>query len=344
MKSNNKSCNFVSLFKYLMLIPAVLALVAIVIGAIFHFNLDYDFQKVSNFTVKFNTTVTEEEYDALENSLCSIVKDNGFDDYRIERIGDGAQNGLIVKVPNNDGELDGKLAELKVVVEDTLLSETESVESSVVVSTTDLTYSLPRNISRMFWFAMLALACVVVFVIGYNWIRYNLMAGLSLATSIALEVAMLVSCLIVFRIPVNYNFVLPFVVMVVTTIINSVLMNNSIKNNLNNESYNKYTNSQRVMSATKETYKGIAIYMAMILVAVLGIMFFGGASMIYLGLATIVGLLVSAFVSIMVNGSLWSFWYRRDKDKVLTHRLNVEKKRLEAKNNKNKQQDEKIVV
>ena len=97
MKSNNKSCNFVSLFKYLMLIPAVLALVAIVIGAIFHFNLDYDFQKVSNFTVKFNTTVTEEEYDALENSLCSIVKDNGFDDYRIERVGEGAQMVLLLK-------------------------------------------------------------------------------------------------------------------------------------------------------------------------------------------------------------------------------------------------------
>ena len=79
MKSNNKSCNFVSLFKYLMLVPAVLALVAIVIGAILHFNLDYDFQKVSNFTVKFNTTVSEAEYDTLEDNLHSIVKDKGFD-------------------------------------------------------------------------------------------------------------------------------------------------------------------------------------------------------------------------------------------------------------------------
>ena len=344
MKSNNKSCNFVSLFKYLMLVPAVLALVAIVIGAIFHFNLDYDFQKVSNFTVKFNTTVTETEYDTLEDNLHSIVKDNGFDEYRIERVGEGAQNGLIIKVPNNDGDLDTKLADLKVVVEDTLLSVSEGVESNVVVSTTELTYSLPRNITRLFWFSMLALACIVVFAIGYNWIRYNLMTGLSLATSIALEVAMLVSCLVVFRIPVNYNFVVPFVIMIMTTIINSLLMNNSIKNELNNDAYSKFTNSQRVMVATKENIKGIAIYMIMLFVATLGVMFFGGASSIYLGLAIVVGLMVSAFVSICINGSLWSFWYRRDRDKVLTYRLNAEKKRLEAKNNKNKQQDEKIVV
>ena len=346
MKSNNKSCNFVSLFKYLMLVPAVLALVAIVIGAIFHFNLDYDFQKVSNFTVKFNTTVTDCEYDALEDSLCSMVKDNGFEDYRIERVGEGAQNGLIVKVPNNDGELDVKLADLKVAIEENLLAETDNVESSVVVSTTELTYSLPRNMTRLFWFSILALACIIVFVIGYKWIRYNLMAGLALATTIALEVAMLVSCLIAFRIPVSYNVVVPFVIMVMTTIVNSMLLHNSIKNNLNNESFNKYTNAQRVMVATKETLKGVSIYMITLLVATIGVMFFGNASFIYLSLAIIVGLVVSAFVSLFVNGSLWSFWYRRDKDKVLTYRLNAEKKRLEAKNNKNKkqQEDEKIVV
>lgn len=344
MKSNNKTCNFIAAFKYLMLVPAVLAVVAIVIGAIFHFNLDYDFKKVSNFTVKFNTTVTDCEYDLLEDSLDLIVKDNGFKDYRIERVGEGAQNGLIVKVPNVDGDLDSKLADLKVVVEDTLLAETDDIESSVVVSTTELTYSLPRNATRLFWFSMLALACVVVFLIGYKWIRYNLMAGLALATSIALEVATLVSCLVAFRIPVSYNFVIPFVVMLFTTIINATLMNNSIKAGLNNETYNKCTNADRVLLATKSNLKGIVIYMSMLVAAVLGLMFFGNATMIYLGISTIVGLIVSAFVSLLINNSLWAFWYKKDKDRVLSRRIDAEKRRLEAKNNKNKQPDEKIVV
>ena len=344
MKSNNKACNFVSIFKYLMLIPAVLAVVAIVIGAIFHFNLDYDFKKVSNFTVKFNTTVTDCEYDALEQTLEVIVRDNDFNDFRIERVGEGAQNGLIVKVPNIDGELDSKLVDLKIVVEDTLLAETEDIESSVVVSTTDLTYSLPRNATRLFWFSMLAVACIVVFMIGYKWIRYNLMAGLSLATSIILEVATLVACIVAFRIPVNYNFAIPFVVMIFTTIINATLMNNTIKSTLNNDTYNKSTNVDRVLIATKSNLKGIIIYMSILVAGILGIIFFGSASLIYLGIATIVGIMVSAFVSLLINNSLWSFWYNKERDRVLTRRIDAEKKRIEAKNNKNKQNDEKIVV
>ena len=105
MKSN-KAFNFVSKFKYLMLVPLVLVLVSIVIGAIWGFNADYDFKSVSSFSVKFNTTVTECEYVKLSDSLKEIIKGNEFDNFRIEKIGSGAQNGLLVKVPLfiNEGE------------------------------------------------------------------------------------------------------------------------------------------------------------------------------------------------------------------------------------------------
>ena len=57
MKSNKKSCDFISKFKYFMLIPIVIALLSIVFGAIFGFNQDYDFQDITTFNVKFNTTL-----------------------------------------------------------------------------------------------------------------------------------------------------------------------------------------------------------------------------------------------------------------------------------------------
>ena len=65
-KSNFK---FVSSFKYLMLIPVLLAVVAIVFGFVFNLNYDYDFRTVNNFSVKFGTTVSEAEYDMLEKNL-----------------------------------------------------------------------------------------------------------------------------------------------------------------------------------------------------------------------------------------------------------------------------------
>jgi len=57
-----KPIKYVSKFKYLMLFPIIIAFVAIIIGSIFNLNFDYDFKTVSNFNVKFNTTVTESEY------------------------------------------------------------------------------------------------------------------------------------------------------------------------------------------------------------------------------------------------------------------------------------------
>jgi len=148
--------------------------------------------------------------------------------------------------------------------------------------------------------------------------------------------------MVAFRIPFNYYFVLPFVVMTLTTIINSVFINNSIKNHLNDESYNKFTNSERTLVSSKECFRGIIIYMSIIAILILSLMFFGNASTIYFGIATIVGLVISAFVSMFVNTSLWSFWYKKEKDNVLSRRIANEKRKLEAKNNK--KSDEKIVV
>ena len=76
MKSNNQTkFNFISKFKFIMLIPVLLVLASIVIAAVFGLNYDYDFKNVSTFDVKFNTTVTYDEYVELEKSLDNIFKD-----------------------------------------------------------------------------------------------------------------------------------------------------------------------------------------------------------------------------------------------------------------------------
>lgn len=340
----NKTLKFVDKFKYLLLVPIVLVALSIVLGAIFNLNYDYDFRKVSNFTVKFNTTVTDTEYDNLEKNIDAIIKDNGFDDYRIERVGTGAQNSVLVKIANDDSKLDNKIEDLKVVIKDTLLDKTDNITSSVVVTLSDTGYSLPKNVTSMIWFAVLAFACIALFVFLYNWYRYNIIAGATLALSIAVDIVMLLSAMIVFRVPFNYYFVVPFVVMILTTIINSTYINNIVKKTLNDEAYAKYTNAQRIEECTTKAFYGIVIYSAILAVLVLAVMFFGGPSLIYLGIAIVLGLIVSMFVSLFINTSLWSLWYKKDKDKTLSRRIKLEKEREEKKKNKNKQEDEKILV
>ena len=157
---------------------------------------------------------------------------------------------------------------------------------------------------------------------------------------------MLTSSMILFRIPFNYYFVVPYVVMILTTIINTVYINNYVKSTLTLETYNKTTNSARIEEAVSKTFKVISIYNITLFAIVLAVMFFGGYSLIYLGIAILVSILISMFVSLIFNTSLWSFWYKKDRDAVLKRRINAEniKREKKEKNGKQTEVDDKIVV
>lgn len=337
MKLNN--CRFIEKFKYLMLIPIILALVSIVIGSIFNLNFDYDFRTVSTFDVKFNTTVTENEYKDLYNELDFMIKDNGFSDYRIERIGEGAKNGLIVSIANDDEKLNDKIETLKTDIKDNLYNNIEDkLESSIRISLSDTNLNLPKNVSNLVWLSVLALACILIFVFFYNFIRYNLVTGYSLVLSILLGIVMLTSIMITARIPFNYYFVLPYFVMILLSVFITTCINNSIKNNLNLEKYSKYSNAERIYDAVGSLIKNVSIFASLLIVGLIALMFFVEISFVYLIIATIVGIIVSLFVSIIFNTSIWSFWYKKDKDTMLKRRIEKEKSKEEKKT------DDKIVV
>ncbi len=340
MKSNKKNINIISGFKYYMLIPIVLLVLSIVFGFVFGLNYDYDFRNVSTFDVKFNTTVTETEYKELTKQLKGLV-DNKFDDYRIEKIGDGAQNGLIVKIANDNNKFDSEIDDLRTTIESSLLVNCgENIESSVIITTTEKNDILPKNASELIWYSVLAVVCILVFVFIYYLIRYNFVSSISFVLTILFEIAMLTIVMIVARVPFNYYFVVSYFVMILSSALISTYLNNNIRSNLNNEKYDKYSNSDRVYDAFGKTLKPVLIFTALMILSVFGIMFFGNLSLIYIVLSIMLGYLVMLFGTYMFEFSLWSFWYKKDKDATLRRKLELEKKRAENNN----QADEKIIV
>lgn len=340
MKSNKKNINIISGFKYYMLIPIVLLVLSIVFGFVFGLNYDYDFRNVSTFDVKFNTTVTETEYKELTKQLKGLV-DNKFDDYRIEKIGDGAQNGLIVKIANDNNKFDSEIDDLRTTIESSLLVNCgENIESSVIITTTEKNDILPKNASELIWYSVLAVVCILVFVFIYYLIRYNFVSSISFVLTILFEIAMLTIVMIVARVPFNYYFVVSYFVMILSSVLISTYLNNNIRSNLNNEKYDKYSNSDRVYDAFGKTFKPVLIFTALMILSVFGIMFFGNLSLIYIVLSIMLGYLVMLFGTYMFEFSLWSFWYKKDKDATLRRKLELEKKRAENNN----QADEKIIV
>jgi len=120
-------------------------------------------------------------------------------------------------------------------------------------------------------------------------------------------------------------------------------MNNYIKNTLSNEKYDKVTNSERVAETTKRFLLPLGIVSLFIVVAIMIVMFFGGASLIYLGLAIIVGLIIAYLASLYVNTSFWALTYKRDKDTVLKRRIEQAKIKEEQRKAGQKP-DDKVVV
>lgn len=339
MKSNNETkINFVNKFKFWMLIPIVLLLASIVLGVIFGLNLDYDFRTVSTFDVKFNTTVSDIEYNELEKSLDLII-DSKFDDYRIEKIGEGAQNGLLVKIVNNNGTLDANIEDIKATIEESLLDDFSNKEASAItVTTTDTNKSLPKNIVELVLYSVLALACIMIFVFIYNIFRYNFVSGVSIVLTILLEIAMLTSVMIVARVPFNYYFVISYFVMIIESIFMTTYINNQIKSTLSNDKYNKYSNADRIYDSVKKTMTTIILSATILDLCLFAVMFFGNLSLIYTIISILIGSFVALFASIIFYTSIWSFWYKKDKDASLRRRIESEKKKLENKD------EEKIVV
>jgi len=229
MKTNSSKFNFITSFKYFMIIPVVMALAAMIIGLIIGFNFDYDYRNVSTFTVKFNTTVSEEEYKVFEDEITKIVVRYDLEDHRIERIGQDAQNGVIVRIVNTDNALDSKIDELKTEIEDNLYTNVQSkVDRSVYISTTDILTNTAKDSSKMIWYTVLAVGCIMVLAFLYNIIRYNIMAGVSVILNILLASAMLTSANVIFRIPLNTAFVLAYAIATMVCVVLSIFVNNGL--------------------------------------------------------------------------------------------------------------------
>lgn len=342
MRQNNKDrMNFVTSFKYWIILPIVIAVVAIVLGAIFGLNLDYDFRNVDTFNVKFNTTITTAEYEVFEDEIAEIIEKNDVCDYRLERIGEGAENGILVKIASSE---DIAIDDIKTEIEDSLeTSAGDKITSAVIISITDTVINLPRNVLSITLYTLLAVGLIMLAMFIYTWIRYNLVAGYSSVLAILFEIAMLFGMQVVTRIPFNTNFLIAYVVMIISTAVLITIINNHIKATLNDEKYAKSSNAERVILAVKANYKGVVIASASAIVALMIVGFMGSVSTLYTTLSIILGLVISILTTLFFFTTIWSLGYKKDKDKMLKRRIELEKKRLEEKDKKNKT-DEKIVV
>lgn len=342
MKTNNSKFNFVSIFKYIMIVPIIMALAGLIIGCICGFNLDYDYKNVSTFTVKFNTTLSEEEYKVFEHKVDEILVRYDFDSTRVERIGKDAENSLLIKIVNEDNKLDDVITDLKEELEESLYSSVEDVlDRSFYISTSDIITNIPVNSSKMIGYSVLSIGCILILTFLYMLIRYNLMSGVSTVLAILLALSMLTAGNIIFRIPLNTGFMLAYMVCTLLVVFISIVIHNSLKKTINDDTFAKYSNEERVYHVVNIKFMiKTLIYLALIVLPLAILAIFSSISAVFNILSILIGMVIAVFVSTIFAPSIWSFWYKRDKDIMLKRRKDREQKKLENKD----KNDEKILV
>ena len=332
--------NFDKYRKFILLVPVVLMLIAVVIGVIFKFNFATEFTARHTFTVAYNTTVGEPCYEKYENEIASILNENGGNDkfsYGFERLND--EIAVSTKVVIYDSELS------TTQLQNVFNKVSESIEENIngLIGDGHITVSDIHEVSAKSLQNEIINLAVVLLVGGvllfvYIWIRHELKLAISSLFMILYNVALLVSSFVLFRIPLNSMFVVPFAVVTLLSYVMFAIVADKVRSGLDSE--NSVSNNELVNDAINQNKLTLLLIVAGSGLAVLLSMLSLSLDVIFVSIACFVGIIIALFSAIFVAYAVWTKIYNKDNDK----RLKAKKLKKEQPKTKKSKQEDKIVV
>lgn len=344
-----KNFKFTDYAKYLLLAPLCLIILSVIVSSICaicgvgYFNLDYDYKSSYSFEVKFNATITDSEYKIYEDLVTDSLKDKGITSFRFYELGEGVYSRLEVKGLNdsNSANFETVLKDLQVYfIENLETTATQAgATTNVRISVTDFVVEQAMNPGQTILFLGIALLVVMAFAFLYMFIRFNLMAGVSLVLSLLYETAMLTALVSLVRIPVNSTIYVAYVFMYVFTIIFNMSVFSSVRESIDSDVADD--NAKIVVKAVNDNTVSIALVSAVLLAAAVVFILCGYAFVKFTAMAVAFAILVSLYFVLFANPTIWSKLYNRKGDYILRKKQEYRKKKLEKKS---KDEEEKILV
>ena len=350
MKLNKlKDFKFTDYAKYVLLAPLCVIVLSVIVSLVCalcgvgYFNLDYDYKTSYSFEVKFNATVTEAEYNTYQDIVADTLSDKGITSYRFFGMGEGVYTRIEVKALNNgnDANFEKNLQDLQVHFIENLEAEAQQAGAvtNVRISVTDFVVEQPMNAFNTILFAGITLLAVIAFMFVYMFIRFNLMAGVSLILSLLYETAMLTALISLVRIPVNSTIYVAYMFMYVFTIVMNMSVFHSVRVDLDSDVADD--NSKVALNAVNKNVVPVSIMSAILLVATVMYIILGYAFVQFTAMAVAFAILVSLYFVLFVNTTIWVKLYSRKRDLILRKKQEYRKKKLEKKS---KDEEEKILV
>ena len=311
MKSNKRrNVDYTRFFKPCLIVIFALILISAVVVGLFGFNLGLDFTGGTQLVVEFtNTSIEAENDEDLANARDEVVKILGEHNVDINSFQvQGAYNSrsFVITFANvSDDVLNSIRLDINRV-----LNEDDSITSSILNTSTDLT----RNTSEIDSFVLssefLTIVSTLIFAVTliciYACFRFKVAGGLTILFGAVVDILLLLSFIILARIEINRYIFTVLALIMALSIYASVSMLIDIKDKARDPNLSTKSNADIVNLSVEESWKkSLFVYLtAFVLLIIWGIL--STTNVLYVLIAIIAGIAVVFGTHIFVAPAFWS--------------------------------------
>ena len=301
-----------------MLVPVVLMLLAVIIGVVFNFNLGKEFKETYSFTIKYNSSVSNEQYEDYLDQISSVLNNHtdGKFSYKFEKLNEEIALQTKVTIYNtklNSIDLQNKFivisGEIKDVVNASIGNGHIEISELNAVSGISFTNEVVKT--------LLALTVLAIVMFAYIWFRYQFKMALCSLLLLPYNVGTLMALMVLFRLPVNTMFTIPFFISTILSYIVFVILADKIREYLEFELLSDAKNEEMLANSLQSNKNILSILLISFSVSLLLAMLSLSANVIFTSILALIGVVVAVCTAVPVSLGLWMKVYNKANDKRL---------------------------
>lgn len=298
-----KDRDFVGKFKIFGTIALSIILAGILVLCIWGFNLGIDFTGGTVLEVSVGAQVENSETAKnIKSTISSALSENGLKISYYQISGSGEDSKVVVRYKDISGKSEEEMQQISDIVSEKIKTELsldeDAIEQAQRVGAT-ATSELLVN-------CLLSILVIVVLMLIYIAIRFELSFGLSAIVALFHDVFVMCALMAILRIQVNSSFVAAVITIVGYSINNTIVVFDRIRENKKKDCYLKSSNKEIANVSIKETLTrtlntSITTLFAVVLLAIIGV-----SAIKEFCLPIIFGLIAGTYSSIFIAGPLWA--------------------------------------
>lgn len=282
-------------FKKFLIIPAVILVVAIVVGIIFGgMNLGLDFTGGSQITVDLGETFDSEKVRAVVEGLDSVTGD-----VSVITSGADGHEALIRVQDNSENAIDDKV--VAEIAEAVAAGYPNALPEEVKVDSVGATAS-----GTLIMNALLAVVIACVLMLIYITIRFQLFSAIGAVAALVHDVLIMIMVMCIFQVSVDSTFIAACLTIVGYSINATVIIFDRIRDNAKKYPVSVMSTDELVDRSVKESIGRTINTTITTLIMILMLYILGVESIRIFAFPIIIGILAGTFSSMIIAPSVWA--------------------------------------